>query len=40
MSRMGAPEMDESIQKALDEYLPLFRQVVEEVNNETGSEEV
>jgi exonuclease SbcD len=39
MSRMGAPEMDECIQKTLDDYLPLFRQVVEEVNNETGSEE-
>ena len=39
MSRMGAPEMDECIQKTLDDYLPLFKQVVEEVNNETGSEE-
>ncbi len=39
MSRMGASKMDECIQKTLDDYLPLFKQVVEEVNNETGSEE-
>ena len=39
MSKTGAPEMDESIQNTLNDYLPLFRQVVEEVNNETGSEE-
>ena len=39
MSKMGAPEMDENIQKTLEAYLPLFKQVVEEVNNEMGGEE-
>lgn len=34
MSRTGATEMDEGIQKMVDEYMPLFMQVVEEVNGE------
>ncbi|MBO4435887.1 MAG: exonuclease subunit SbcD [Fibrobacter sp.] len=38
MSKSGAKEMDESIKKNYDDYLPLFMQVVEEVKNENSEE--
>lgn len=38
MSKMGATEMSEDIKKLYEEYLPLFNQVVEEVNSDCGKE--
>ena len=34
LSKMGATEMDENIQKLYDDYLPLFKQVAEEIDRE------
>ena len=38
MSRNGVKEMDESLKKDYDDYLPLFMQVVEEVKGENSEE--
>ena len=38
MSKSGAKEMDESLKKNYEDYLPLFMQVVEEVKNENSEE--
>lgn len=38
MSKTGVTEMNDDVQKNYDEYLSLFMQVVEEVNNENNGE--
>ena len=38
MSKSGAKEMDESLKKNYEDYLPLFMQIVEEVKNENSEE--
>ena len=38
MSKAGVTEMDESLKKNYEDYLPLFTQVVEEVKNESSEE--
>ena len=38
MSKNGVKEMDDTLQKKFEEFLPLFMQVVEEVKNEKSEE--